>query len=171
MGFRTCCLVTTVLSLSRVKCKHSLPFMGFLIHFITTSSSRQLRSQMDDANSKRLLTKAAEHKEDFQLALLAYWSTPQESTHYSPAQLLMGSRLRTTLPASPSYLLPAAVEPSQVHRNDANSKENQALNYNRQHGARQLRTLQVRDRVMISDGKSQTMKIPAMVHHKLHDGS
>ena len=120
---------------------------------------------------KGLLMKSVENGEDFHLALLAYRSTPHESTGFSPAQLLMGRRLRTSLPSSPNYLLPATVAPSQVQRNEADSKENQAINYNRQHGVRQLRKLLVGDHVLIWDGKSKLWKTPAIVRRKLYDRS
>ena len=43
---------------------------------------------------------------DPMLALLAYRSTPHVSTGFSPAQLLMGSRIQSRLPTLPSALQP-----------------------------------------------------------------
>ena len=50
---------------------------------------------------KHLLTKSDEP----QAALLAYRSTPLENG-YSPAEILMGRKLRTTLPVVPDKLIP-----------------------------------------------------------------
>lgn len=55
---------------------------------------------------KGLMDKAKESNEDFALALLAYRASPHDSTGISPAQLLMGRRVRTRLPASPELLKP-----------------------------------------------------------------
>jgi transposase InsO family protein len=52
---------------------------------------------------KALLKKSLFAKEDYHLALLGYRSTSHETTSVSPVQLLMGLRLRTTLPPSSSY--------------------------------------------------------------------
>ena len=47
---------------------------------------------------KALMKRAAYSKGDFSMKLLAYRSAPQETTGVSPAQLLMGWQLRTSLP-------------------------------------------------------------------------
>ncbi|KAJ8360209.1 hypothetical protein SKAU_G00167340 [Synaphobranchus kaupii] len=62
---------------------------------------------------KNLLKKAA----DPYHALLAYRATPL-SNDYSPAQLLMGHRLRTTLPTFPAVLEPDIPDLRKVQRRE-----------------------------------------------------
>jgi transposase InsO family protein len=50
---------------------------------------------------KRLMQKFEKAGSDFQFALLALRTSPNNSTNFSPAQLLIGRRLRFRLPALP----------------------------------------------------------------------
>ena len=73
---------------------------------------------------KAMLKKARFTGESFSLALLAYRATPHETTIVSPAHLLMGRRLRTTLPMLPSHLEPEIVSRNIVHSKDRQQKLN-----------------------------------------------
>lgn len=73
-----------------------------------------------------LLKKVAFAKEDFNLALLASRSTPHETMSVSLAQLLMGRRLRTSLPSSSSHLQPELVKRPAVYAEDQKHKGKQA---------------------------------------------
>ena len=90
---------------------------------------------------KGLLRKSAETGGDFYLALLAFRACPLEATTLSPAQLLMGRRLRTTLPSVPSVLQPELASTPTLRAKDAEKKQQQADHYNKRHGARVLQTL------------------------------
>ena len=72
---------------------------------------------------------------------------------YSPAQLLMGRQLKTTVPVLPSTLLPSTPDYSVVMAKEAASKEQQRHNYNTRHGAKDLPPLQPGDSVWIRDMK------------------
>ena len=83
---------------------------------------------------KASLKKAHYSGGDFQLALLAYTMAPQETTGISPAQLLMGRKLRTTLPATSGQLRPVVVDPQEVRLRDGLQKERQKKYFDAHHG-------------------------------------
>ena len=118
---------------------------------------------------KGLLRKSAETGGDFYLALLAFRACPLEATTLSPAQLLMGRRLKTTLPSVPSVLQPELASTPTLRAKDAEKKQQQADHYNKRHGARVLQTLSLGDAVLVWDIPSHTWKIPATVQRQIHD--
>lgn len=61
---------------------------------------------------KALLRKSMRSNTDFQLALLNYRNTPRDHLS-SPAQLLMGRRLRCKLPVNPQLLKPEPIDPAE----------------------------------------------------------
>ena len=98
---------------------------------------------------KSLLKKSG----DPYLALLAYRSTPLESG-YSPSELLMGRRLRTTVPTNPKLLLPKTPDLSQVKNRDAQLKNRQKKDFDTHHGAQELSVLHPGDPVWVTDQQS-----------------
>jgi hypothetical protein len=77
-------------------------------------------------------------QQDTALALLTYRSTPIPELGASPAELAFGRRLRTTLPAMPSTLVPRTVKHDKVRERDQRMKLRQRANYNKHHGVRSL---------------------------------
>jgi hypothetical protein len=96
--------------------------------------------------AKSLIKKAA----DPFLALLSYRSTPLENG-YSPAQLLMGRQLRSTVPISTASLRPQTPDATTLQQLDRNIKQRQANNYNRRHHACEQKRRQIGDYVWIPD--------------------
>ena len=80
--------------------------------------------------AKDLITKS----EDPYLALLSYRSTPLHNG-YTPAQLLMGRKLRSTLPLAPEKLIPKWPETEQLRKTELEYKHKQAEKYNRRRRA------------------------------------
>ena len=99
---------------------------------------------------KRLLDKST----DPYLALLAYRSSPLK-LGYSPAELLMGRNLRTTLPTANSHFKAHTPDEDAVKKRDKKLKESQRKNYNHRHRAKEQRSLITGDLVWIIDLQRQ----------------
>ena len=108
---------------------------------------------------KSLLSKA----DDPYLALLNYRSTPLESG-YSPSQLLMSRRLRSTIPVHDRLLQPQLVDPTTLQSADDHQKQRQASNYDRRHRTSTLPPLHANQPVYISDRQESgtVLSQPAM---------
>lgn len=98
---------------------------------------------------KELLRKAA----DPYLALLSYRATPLHNG-YSPAQLLMGRRLRTTVPTLPELLDPALPDSHAVALKEKEKRAMDAQHYNRRHRTRTLRGLSPGQEVWVTDHRT-----------------
>ena len=83
---------------------------------------------------KRLLKKSG----DPHMALLIYRSTPLNWCGYSPAELLMGRRLRSNLPLVREQLAPSWPYLSEFRCKDQEYKRKQKLNYDSRHRVRSL---------------------------------
>ena len=103
---------------------------------------------------KNLLTKAKDPYE----AMLAYRASPLENG-YSPPELSMGRRLRTTLPAIPSKLAPKCPELDKLREKEDQIKAKQTNGYNKRHAARELSPLATGDRVYIPDRKENAVVV------------
>ncbi len=137
--------------------------------FTRTTSSPHYQQSNGEAERlvqtvKNLLVKA----EDPYLALLAYRATPL-SNGCSPAELLMGRKLRTTLPTVPSELEPKWPDFDLLRKKDNELKAAQKANYDSHHGARHLTTLQEGDHVWLPDMQTEgTVTSPAATPRSYH---
>ncbi|KAL7850718.1 hypothetical protein SRHO_G00200670 [Serrasalmus rhombeus] len=77
-----------------------------------------------------------------QLALMSYRATPTNATGMSPAQLMTGRQVRTTVSLLPQKLQPSAIDNEQVHKKDQRTKQAYRFFYNRCHSTRNLPALQ-----------------------------
>lgn len=108
--------------------------------------------------AKRIL-----RQEDPVIALMCYRSTPCATTGVSPAELLMGRKIRTTLPTLEKNLRPKWPNKRTVKQKDAGEKAKQAFYYNRRHGARPLPPLQPGDTVLTKLDQEKAWVTPAVV--------
>ncbi|UYV71663.1 K02A2.6-like, partial [Cordylochernes scorpioides] len=88
--------------------------------------------------------------QDPSLGLLEYRSTPLENG-YSPAELLMGRKLRTTLPIAPENLNPKLVDSQTLKRKEGRRRKDTKSRYDRRCGATDMEELSEGDTVWITD--------------------
>ncbi|KAI3368430.1 hypothetical protein L3Q82_025389, partial [Scortum barcoo] len=97
---------------------------------------------------KNMLKKAQRSNGDPYIALLEYRNTPIEGVGFSPAQLLMGCRLKSKLPTSTTLLTPEGK--AEVHEKQKYKQLKQKSYYDRH--TRQLPDLQTGENVRIQKG-------------------
>lgn len=98
--------------------------------------------------AKQLLEK----NDDIYMALLIYRNTPLESG-YSPAELMFGRKLREILPIVSSELIPTKVSVEKFRDTRLKKKCRDAQYYNNRHNTRNLKQLNVGDKVFVIDLK------------------
>uniref|UniRef100_A0A3Q3J668 Integrase catalytic domain-containing protein n=1 Tax=Monopterus albus TaxID=43700 RepID=A0A3Q3J668_MONAL len=113
-----------------------------------TSSPRYPRSNGDAKRAVRTVKSLLEKGGDLHKALLAYRSTPL-AHRASPAQLLMGRRIRTPVPVLPDHLQPQWPDLKAFRDKDTSLKLQQLQTFNRRHRARGMPPLQPGQQVWI----------------------
>ena len=111
-----------------------------------TSSPRYPQSNGMAERAVRTMKELLQKSADLPTALLAYRSTPLQCG-FSPAQLLMGRRLRSTVPATAAQLSPAWPDLTLVRQHAAQQRDRQATNFDQRHRVRSPTTLTAGDRV------------------------
>ncbi len=109
--------------------------------------------------AKAILRKAT----DPFLALLSLRTTPL-SNGYSPAQLLMGRQLRSTVPTTQAALQPQTPNAAKLHQLEQEAKERQAFHYNKRHRVQEGEKWQVGDKVWIPDLHAKAAVISVLPH-------
>ena len=95
---------------------------------------------------------------------MTYRATPTSSTGISPAELLMGRKMRTTLPILQGNLRPNWPNEDGIRQADAAAKQRQAYFYNRRNGVKILQPLSPGNSTLMKlDGQKQ-WTTPAVVH-------
>jgi len=88
------------------------------------------------------------------LALLAYKATPLQNG-YSPSELLMSRKLRTTVPILRYQLKPKVADLESLTERERIAKTRQESNFNRYHGVRELPTLTPGQMVWMPDREQE----------------
>ena len=97
--------------------------------------------------------------DDPYLGLLAYRSTPLENG-YSPAELLMGRKIRSTVPVIPKLLHPELPNHSQLCSKERKIRDRQKRNFDSSHQARSLEPLVPGETVWLPDSASEENTAP-----------
>ena len=93
--------------------------------------------------------KAMLENDDPHQALLDYRATPHSATGVSPAEALMGRRLRTRLPVLPKLLKPQQPDQAALLASDEKAKRRYKESYDQRHGAKPLPGLETGQPVLI----------------------
>ena len=101
---------------------------------------------------KSLLNK----NEDPYLAMLCYRATPLENG-FSPAELLMGRKIRTTVPVLPNTLDPKHPNNFWLRKKEKAIRERQRRNFNSRHHTKELQPLKKGERVWIRGSDEQAV--------------
>uniref|UniRef100_A0AAY5L1S7 Integrase catalytic domain-containing protein n=1 Tax=Esox lucius TaxID=8010 RepID=A0AAY5L1S7_ESOLU len=132
--------------------------------FVHVTSSPHYPQSNGQAERAVQVAKSILKQEDPLLALMAYRATPTSSTGVSPSELLMGRKIRITLPTLQDKLKPNWPNEDVIRRADAAAKQRQPCYYNRRNGVRILPPLSPGDPVLTKlDGQKQ-WTMPAVVH-------
>ncbi|XP_048771969.1 uncharacterized protein K02A2.6-like [Ostrea edulis] len=124
--------------------------------FHHTFSSPHYPQANGEAESAVKVAKRILKQPDVFLALMAYRSTPVHATGTSPSELIMGRKIRTTVPICSDQLEPGWPVLGKVREKDRQSKHRMRVNFNRMHGARTLKPLYVGDRVRVKTDKEKS---------------
>ena len=148
---------------------NSLKFKSFAsdweIEVVTSSPHYPKSNGLVERNvqtMKRLLKKADESKQDAFLALLEFRNSPISGMEVSPAELLMGRKLRTRLPTFKSLLQPKTRPMSQVRQKLLLRQQRQKAYYDR--GTRPLPTLREGESVRMQQGREWTPAVVVKQH-------
>ena len=85
---------------------------------------------------------------------MSYRATPLQ-IGYSPSELLMGRKLRTTVPVTRNQLIQKLPDRTLVRKRDEQEKQRQERSFNKRHRARELSELDPGDIVWVPDRTSE----------------
>lgn len=115
-----------------------------------TSSPKFPQSNGFVESAVKIIKRSMKKTDDAYRALQSYRATPLENG-YSPAELLMGRRIRTSLPTVGSRLNPKTPDPDLLKNWEQQSRDKEKMNFDRRHGVHPLKPLHIGQRVWVSD--------------------
>ena len=115
-----------------------------------TSSPKHPQSNGAAERAVQTVKSMLKKSDDPQLALLAFRASPQENGS-SPSELLMGRKLRTTLPVLPKVLSPCSTDVKKVAERETELCHKSKLNYDARHRVIEQAPLQEGDKVFVRD--------------------
>ena len=115
-----------------------------------TSSPHFPQSNGEAERAVRTIKGILKKSSDPYLGLMAYRAAPLANGH-SPAELLMGRKIRTPIPVIPSQLNPGWTDMDNLKRTEQTYRQKQKQNYDRRHRAHDMPLLQQGDHVWVKD--------------------
>lgn len=112
-----------------------------------TSSPRFPQSNGEAERAVQTVKNLLEKEDDPYVALLVYRTTPLQ-IGFSPAELLMSRKLRTTIPTTRESRKPQIPNEKIIRERDENSKKQQKCNFDTNHGVRPLTSDEPRNQSM-----------------------
>ena len=130
-------------------------------HRTSSPSFAQSNGEAERAvrTAKSMLDKSA----DIFLAFLSHRTSPLKNG-FSPAQLLMGRQLRSTVPSSPTILHPCIPDLDSMRAADERAKLRQKENFDKRHRVRLLPIRTQGEEVYITDLKTNAIIIKSLDH-------
>lgn len=131
----------------------SSPFQRFRVEYgfiHNTSSPRYPQANGFAENGVKIVKNLLQKNDDWFKCLLEYRASPL-ANGYSPAELLMGRRIRTTLPINPAKLIPVAVDQEELQSKERERRRKQKTDYDRRHGVVEKESFEKGERVWIKD--------------------
>ena len=107
---------------------------------------------------KKLLRDTSDHN----LALLTYQSTPLSWCQHSPAALLMGRKICSTLPISTKSLMPKWPDLNEFCKVDQQFEQKQKKNYDRWHHTSELPTFEEDEPVFMTNDRD-SVPVPGRI--------
>ena len=147
----------------------SFEFPGFAKNYgfkHTTTSPHYPKANGEVERAVQTVKKLWRKNDDKHLALLDYRTTPLPGIDLSPAQLLMGRRLRNKLPIMEGLLQPASNNQQEISRYLEKTKESQKK-YHDRHASKDMKELQPGTKVRMQPWTNSKVWKPATVvkHH------
>ncbi|KAM7281966.1 uncharacterized protein ISCGN_002124 [Ixodes scapularis] len=127
-----------------------------------TSSPRYAQSNGMAEAAVKIIKRSLSKTEDPYETLMIYRSTPLPNG-YSPIELLMGRRIRTTVPIATQLLEPKLPDQKELRHYEQENRNRQKQYFDRRHGVRQLDPLGSGERVWVID-----LKRTGVVQKKAH---
>uniref|UniRef100_A0A3B3XHQ0 Integrase catalytic domain-containing protein n=1 Tax=Poecilia mexicana TaxID=48701 RepID=A0A3B3XHQ0_9TELE len=115
-----------------------------------TSSPNFPQSNGEAERAVRTIKTLLKKSGDPYIALTAYRSAPL-ANGFSPTELLMGRRIRTTVPVSQSQLMPQNIDTGKLRTAENNYRQKQRQKYNHRHRAHSMSLLHPGEKVWVTD--------------------